>query len=155
MKYVLFVCEQNTCRSPTAEAIFRKLSVREVSSLSLTGCSAGTRVEAPESPPTPVACSVALQHGFNMSDLKARMIDPEDFFIFRHILAMDYQILNDLNNMRPNAAVTEPKLLLEYTDNIPLKEIKDPYGKDIATYDRTFKLIFAGVESFIEHLVKR
>jgi len=154
MKHILFVCEQNLCRSPTAEGIFQKLAREQLPDLRIIGHSAGTRVKVPGSDPSPAACAVALEHGVNISSLRARMLVPEDFYRYGYIFAMDCEILCDLNDMRPDTAATEPQLLLQYTNDARLREVKDPYGGGVTAYDRTFKLISSGVESFIQHIIR-
>ena len=111
-------------------------------------------VKTPGREPSPAACVVAREHGVNISNLRARMMVPEDLYRYAYIIAMDFDILSNLSDMRPDIRATKPQLLLQYTNDTSLREVEDPYGGDLITYNRTFKLISSGVESFIRHISK-
>jgi len=74
MLRVLFICWGNICRSPTAEAIFR----REVEAAGLTDQveidSAGTSREHLGSPPDRRAQAEARRRGLELCDLRARQV---------------------------------------------------------------------------------
>ena len=85
IRRVLFVCLGNICRSPTAEGVFRSIAP----DLETDSCgTAAWHVGKPPYGPMQVA---AGQKGYNLSELRARQIDPSDFDTFDLIVAMDAQ----------------------------------------------------------------
>src|SRR5713101_8646772 len=86
---VLFVCTGNICRSPTAEAIFRKLATD--AGMAVTADSAGTHGYHVGEPPDPRAQKAAAKRGYDLSGLRARTIEDADFQRFDLILAMDQE----------------------------------------------------------------
>ncbi len=85
---ILFVCLGNICRSPTAEAVFKKLvkekGMENLFSIDSAGTSANHRGEASD------ARSIrhAMKRGYVM-DHKARLFSAEDFSKFDRIICMD------------------------------------------------------------------
>ena len=86
---ILFVCLGNICRSPTAEAVFRAIAAREAPELELTIGSAGTADYHVGSSPDARSQEAARRRKYDMSALRARQIEPQDFARFDLILAMD------------------------------------------------------------------
>lgn len=90
---VLFVCMGNICRSPTAHGVFRHKA--RVSGLAdtLMVDSAGTHNYHPDSPPDERSQAHAAMRGYDLSDLRARQIQVEDFETFDLVLVMDWDNL--------------------------------------------------------------
>jgi protein-tyrosine phosphatase len=78
---VLFVCLGNICRSPLAEAAFRREAARI--GLDADIDSAGTGHWHIGEAPDRRARAVALRHGSDISAYRARQVRPEDFRRFR------------------------------------------------------------------------
>ncbi|MEO7367810.1 MAG: hypothetical protein ABIZ36_07625, partial [Gemmatimonadaceae bacterium] len=72
---LLFVCTGNTCRSPLAEAIARRLA-DERGIYDVTVGSAGTSAW-PDAPASDGALLVAMEHGLDLGDHRARVLSPE------------------------------------------------------------------------------
>ncbi|MAI90729.1 low molecular weight protein-tyrosine-phosphatase [Ponticaulis sp.] len=135
---VLFVCLGNICRSPAAEGIVHKLS--ENSGLSLSFDSAGTSGwHTGEQPYAPMRAA-ALQKGYDLSNLRARLFKPEDFSKFDLILAMDNDNLKQIEKQRPAGDDTPVQLFLDYAPDQPVREMPDPY------YTRTFNQVVELIE---------
>src|SRR5512142_2235453 len=98
---ILFVCLGNICRSPTAEAVFREVAAREAPDLTVHVDSAGTADYHIGSPPDPRTCAAAARRGYDLSPLRARSVEPEDFEQFDLILAMDRENLAALRRRAP------------------------------------------------------
>ena len=84
---VLFVCLGNICRSPLAEAAFR----RELKAVALEAeaDSAGTGDWHIGEAPDRRAQAVAKRNGIDISGYRARLVSLEDFQQFSHIVALD------------------------------------------------------------------
>jgi protein-tyrosine phosphatase len=97
MPSVLFVCLGNICRSPLAEAAFRKTA--EQSGLDVHVDSAGTGDWHVGHPPDARAQAVALRNGIDISHYRGRQVGGSDFARFTHIIALDHSNLRDLKAM--------------------------------------------------------
>src|SRR5262245_24007892 len=86
---VLFVCTGNICRSPTAEAVFRKLVADAGMLETIAADSAGTHGYHIGEPPDPRARDAAAVRGYDLSGLRARKFERADFERFDLIVAMD------------------------------------------------------------------
>src|SRR5258708_17037235 len=75
---VLFVCTGNICRSPTAEAIFRKLAEDAGMAGAVTADSAGTHAYHVGEPPDLRAQAAAAKRGYDLSALPAPRIEGAD-----------------------------------------------------------------------------
>ena len=94
---ILVVCLGNICRSPTAEAVLRKLGPED-----LEVDSAGTGAWHVGNPPDPRMQDAAAKRGYDLAPLRARQVRWEDFHRFDLILAMDRENLADLARMAPD-----------------------------------------------------
>jgi protein-tyrosine phosphatase len=66
---------------------------------------------------TPRSQHYALDRGFDMGDLRARLVTEDDFNHFDYIFAMDKQNLADLKAMRPRGYSGELGLFLSLCQN--------------------------------------
>ena len=102
---VLFVCMGNICRSPTAEAVFRRLAPTLAPEIEFEIDSAGTHGYHIGAPPDQRSQRAALEHGIDMSGLRARQLEPRDFDRFDWIVFMDETNRRDaLKLSRPQGA---------------------------------------------------
>lgn len=148
---VLFVCMGNICRSPTAEIIFRG-QVRDAGlETEISIDSAGTGGWHEGNPPDDRAISLGNVMGFDMSHLRARQIQKEDFSNFDYILAMDKSNLYDLREMRPDSFHGHLSLLLDFGDG-ETGEVPDPYYGDRSDYDRVFELVEPAAKGLLTHI---
>ena len=86
----------NYCRSPTAEGVFRAIVQQRAPELPLHIDSAGTHDYHVGKAPDPRSVSAAQRRGFDLTPLRARQVEDEDFERFDYILAMDRANLRDL-----------------------------------------------------------
>jgi protein-tyrosine phosphatase len=124
---VLFVCTGNICRSPTAEGIFHRF----VDDAGLSGQilidSAGTHGYHVGEAPDDRTCRAASLRGYDLSRLRARKFEREDFRRFDLVLAMDRD--NHAHLARLARPEEEPKLkmMMEYSRKFREREVPDPY----------------------------
>ena len=86
---VLFVCMGNICRSPTAHGVFQALVDEQGLSEQILVDSAGTHSYHIGSSPDSRSQSTALYRGVDLSGLRARQFEPDDFVEFDYLVAMD------------------------------------------------------------------
>lgn len=141
MTKVLFVCLGNICRSPTAEAIFRKRA-REAG-LAAQVDSAGTGGWHTGDPPDPRMMKAAATHGYDLAPLRARQVDAGDGYTFDHIIAMDSSNLADLQDLRLDDWTADVRMLLD-------RDAPDPYYGG----ERGFHDVIALLEGGIDRLIK-
>jgi protein-tyrosine phosphatase len=127
MVKILFVCMGNICRSPTAEAIFRHLvqqqrldAVVEVDSAGTHGYHTG---EAPDSRTQ----RAAWMRGYDLSQIRARKVAPQDIEYFDLILVMDKSNLDNLKRLCVPEQYSKLQLFMDYSQRFEESEVPDPY----------------------------
>jgi len=137
---VLFVCLGNICRSPTAEGVFRHKLRAAGLDQQVRIDSVGTGDWHVGKAPDQRTCLAAKQRGYELDDLRARQIEPDDFQRFDLILAMDQSNLSDLKRLRPANAVADVDLFLRRYE-LAVDEVPDPYYGGEAGFDQVLDLI--------------
>lgn len=148
---VLFVCLGNICRSPLAEAAFR----REAGRLGLDAevDSAGTGNWHIGRPPDSRAVAAALRQGIDISHLRARQVRPDDFYLYSDIVALDAVNLADLKRLRPKGASARISLLLDYVEGRQGEGVADPYYGGEDDFNETWADVAAGAQGLAHRLV--
>lgn len=123
---VLFVCLCNICRSPLAEAIFRRDA--EQACFDVEVDSAGTGSWHVGEAPDPRARAVGSARGANMA-LRARQVAPEDFERFDLILGMDSANVAELKRWR-GARPEKVFLASDFAPAFAGRDVPDPYYGD-------------------------
>jgi protein-tyrosine phosphatase len=149
---ILFVCLGNICRSPTAEVVFRAVASREAPDLDLEIDSAGTAGYHVDEPPDRRTRQAASRRGYDMSALRARVVEPKDFEYFDLILAMDRENLRALERRAPAHAHDRLRLFLEFAPEAGVSEVPDPYYGGPNGFEDVLDLIEAASRGLIEHL---
>ncbi len=139
---VLFVCLGNICRSPTAHGVFARLVENSGYSKSILVDSAGTGDWHLDHAPDQRTAQVAASKGYDLSDLRARLVTSADFAQFDYILAMDNANLKDLRAMQPADYQGHLGLFLDFSSQSEYLEVPDPYYGG----DEGFELVFGLVE---------
>jgi protein-tyrosine phosphatase len=127
---VLFVCLGNICRSPTAHGVFQALVDTENLNEHIRVDSAGTGDWHLGHAPDKRTSAVASERGYDLSDLRARLVEPADFNDFDYIIAMDHENMRNLQAMEPDGYRGELCLLLDHSvspDFDQYEEVPDPY----------------------------
>ncbi|ARE42184.1 Low molecular weight protein tyrosine phosphatase [Rhodovulum sp. P5] len=142
---ILFVCLGNICRSPTAHGVFDHMARAAGQPVEVD--SAGTGGWHVGDPPDRRAQAEAAKRGYDLSQLRARQAQPQDFADFDLILAMDRSNLAALERMRPEGNDTPVRLFLEYSDSLQ-EEVPDPY------YEGGFDLVLDLIEDASRGLLR-
>src|SRR5919109_1057470 len=149
---ILFVCLGNICRSPTAEVVLRTLASREAPELDLEVDSAGTAGYHIGEPPDPRTRQAAERRGYDLTTLRARIVEPADFERFDLIVAMDREILGVLRRRAPASAQERVRLLLEFAPEARLEDVPDPYYGGANGFEEVLDLVEAATRGLIQHL---
>lgn len=150
---VLFVCLGNICRSPLAEAAFR----REAEALGLTvaAASAGTgdwHVGYGADPRT-VAC--AARNAVDLNGHRAQQVKPAHFTQYDHIVALDRHNMRDLMAMAPADATALVSLLLDHVPGRAGESVADPYHGDDRDFDLAWRDVSAAAAAMARVLASR
>jgi protein-tyrosine phosphatase len=149
---ILFVCLGNICRSPTAEGVFRAIVARDAPELAIEVDSAGTAGYHIGEPPDARTRQAASRRGYDLSRLRARIVEPGDFENFDLILAMDRENLSVLHHRAPAHARERVRLLLEFAPNATVTEVPDPYYGGPNGFEEVLDLVEAATHGLIQHL---
>jgi protein-tyrosine phosphatase len=152
---ILFVCLGNICRSPTAEAVFRAIAARDAPDLTVEVDSAGTAGYHIGAPPDPRTISAAHRRGYDMSPLRARVVEPRDFELYDLILAMDRENLSALHRRAPAHTRERVRLFLEFAPDAGVTEVPDPYYGGPNGFEEVLDLIEAASNGLLQHLRQR
>ncbi len=93
---VLFICLGNICRSPMAEAIFRKLVTDAGLADQVEIDSAGTGEWHVGSPPHHGTQAILRKNGVSFDGQRARQIQPVDLGHYDYLIVMDSSNLDDV-----------------------------------------------------------
>jgi protein-tyrosine phosphatase len=147
---VLFVCLGNICRSPLAEAAFRREA--RLAGLDIVIDSAGTGNWHVGHAPDPRAQAAALRQGVDIADYRARQVMSADFGLFTHIVALDAQNLADLEALRPDGATARLSLLLDHVPGRQGQSVADPYYGDDEAFELAWSEVAMGATGLLEGL---
>ncbi len=149
---VLFVCMGNICRSPMAEAVFR----RHVTDAGLAAHflidSAGTGSWHVGEPPHHGTLAILSRRGVDPGNQRARQITRSDFDRFDYIVAMDHENLAALQRLRRDSRA-QISLLLAHAPDVSVREVPDPYYT--GGFDLVFDLVDAGCRGLLAHIRER
>ncbi|MEW5837328.1 MAG: low molecular weight protein-tyrosine-phosphatase [Pseudomonadota bacterium] len=155
---VLFVCMGNICRSPTAEGVF----ARKVSEAGLGQRiridSAGTHAYHIGNPPDERTQRAAHRRGYDLSRLRARKVEAQDFTRFDYVLAMDEDNLAILQRLRAQADAASPRghlgLMMDFAEEATryAREVPDPYYGGEAGFERVLDMIEAAAEGLLARI---
>lgn len=151
-KRVLFVCLGNICRSPAAEAIFRKQIVEngedfieEVDSAGLNGYHNGEMADSR-------MVLVANKRGYKITSISRKFNPNIDFEKFDLIVGMDDFNVKELKNLAKKPEhISKISKMTDYGDGISHSEVPDPYYGG----EKGFELVLDILENCSEGLITK
>lgn len=154
---VLFVCLGNICRSPTAEAVFRRKAEQAGWSALLQADSAGTAAWHVGKAPDARSQAHARVRGYDLSPLRARQVGAQDFHDFDHIIAMDHDNLSALRELEASAgsgARARLGLLLAHHGDTLRQDVPDPYHGGDSGFEEVLDLVENACDGLLRQLLK-
>uniref|UniRef100_UPI00398EC70F low molecular weight phosphotyrosine protein phosphatase isoform X3 n=1 Tax=Pristiophorus japonicus TaxID=55135 RepID=UPI00398EC70F len=149
-KSVLFVCLGNICRSPIAEATFRKLATDQGVVNKWMIDSAGVIDINVGNSPDSRALSCLRQQGTETTH-KARQVTKDDFLTFDYILCMDESNLRDLKRKADKVKNYKSEIqLLGSFDPQQKRIIQDPYYGSEKDFEEVYQQCLRCCTAFLE-----
>ncbi|XP_019109671.2 low molecular weight phosphotyrosine protein phosphatase isoform X1 [Larimichthys crocea] len=150
MRSALFVCLGNICRSPIAEAVFRKMATEGGVVDKWRIDSAATSTYEIGNPPDHRGQACMKRHDVPMRHV-ARQVTKEDFMNFEYILCMDESNLSDLNRKAKSVKNSRAKVeLLGSYDPQKQRIIKDPYYGSDEDFEKVYEQCVRCCKAFLE-----
>lgn len=151
---ILFVCLGNICRSPSAEAVMKKL-VQEagmsdrikVDSAGIIGYHEGERADARMR-------SHAARRGYTLESI-SRPVRTDDFFDFDLIIGMDNRNIADLQQKAPDpSSVEKIHQMTEYSRTPLYDHVPDPYYSGAEGFELVLDLLEDACKGLLDELVR-
>ena len=149
---VTFVCMGNICRSPTAHGVFRQ-RVRDAGLAEAVAVdSAGTHDYHPGEAPDPRSQRHARRRGYDLSDLRARVLVPADYARADLLLVMDEANLAHASRRCPPAHGHKLRLLTSFCRVHRATEVPDPYAGGAEGFEHVLDLVEDACDGLLEHV---
>ncbi len=149
VRFLLFVCTGNTCRSPMAEQVFRD---RMPSGAGWSAESAGLGA-APGSRASCEAVEVLREVGLDASEHRARPVTSALVDRADAIVVMTHGHKSELERRFP-AATGRVRLLTSYAPHGEAQDIFDPIGMPVSGYRKCLEEIAHAVSDLVVCLVQ-
>ena len=149
MKTILFICTGNVCRSPMAEALFRRAAAGRGEFRAL---SAGLGAMDGQ-PPTAHSVEAMRKLGVDISEQRSRMLTAELVRQADYIFGMTHNHVDTVALLYPPAA-EKTFLLREFDDTLESyeKDIGDPIGSSYEVYEDCRDQIEQGIASLMKFM---
>lgn len=150
---ILFVCTDNLSRSPTAEEVLRQKALQRGLGQQLEVASAATHDLNTGEPIDYHVQKHALRRGYDLSALRVRLLQPEDFEHFDLILAMSG---SNLQTLRTQCPVQHQAKLQAFTDFCSAvgTDVPDPFYGQPQDLEQVLDLIEEGCEGVLSKLTE-
>ena len=144
---ILMVCLGNICRSPLAQGILR----HKAKGTDIETDSAGTANYHVGDPPDPRSIFIARKYDINISDLRGRQFETEDFDRFDKIYVMDsgnYERVIAL--ARNDEDRTKVDFIMNEVEEGIDTEVPDPYYGGDMGFENVYTMLDKATDSIIE-----
>ncbi len=132
-----------------AEGVLRHLAKEKGIDLEID--SAGTNHYHTGEPPDDRAQAAMRKYDLDISDLRARTIEPHDFESYDLLLVMDQSNLKEVRSLAPREHLKEKvRLLMDYAPGFGADEVPDPYYGGDEGFDEVYQMLVAACEALLE-----
>lgn len=150
---VLFVCTGNICRSPTAEAIFRRFVADRGIDDRFRIESAGTHGYHVGHGADMRSALAARGRGYDLSTHRAKKLRTEDFTDFDFIVVMDDENMRAIAAICPAEHRAKVTYFLEHAPALGVREVPDPYYGGDAGFEHVLDLCEAAALALLDDIV--
>lgn len=143
---LLVVCTGNTCRSPMAEALLRRML--EEAGIDAEVRSAGTHA-AKGWPAHPLASAVAREADLDLSSHRAQPLTRELLLWSDTVLCMSRAHVNRVRELDDSV---DARLVTDFDPDPDADGVVDPIGQEREVYVKSFAAIRSSLEGFVARL---
>lgn len=144
---VLFVCLGNICRSPLAEAAFRRAATDAGYDLHVD--SAGTANYHVGEPPDPRSIAEAERHGIDIAHYRGRQLVVEDFHRFDFIVGMDRSNMANIARLDPGDGKARVAMMMDLVPGREGAEVSDPWYGGEDNFRDTWEDVSLGAKAIL------
>lgn len=152
---IVFVCTGNICRSPTAEAVLRRMAAERGLADRIEAASAGLEDWHAGAPPDARSQAHALRRGYDLAAQRARHFTRHDFERFDWVIAMDTGHHDRLRRLCPPQHARKLRRAADFSDRVPAGGVPDPYHGDARAFEAVLDLVEAVCEGVIAEVPGR
>jgi len=151
---LLFICWGNICRSPTAEAVMRRMAEDAGLSGVVEVDSAGTSLEHLGAPPDRRATAEADRRGLDLRSQRARRIQPDDWERFDLLLVADEPVERALlRQAPPGADLSKVHRMTAFgPDAGVVDEVPDPYYGGEDGFELVYEVVERACGGLLDHV---
>jgi len=146
---VMFVCLGNICRSPMAEAIFRKMVADRELADRFTIASSGTGHWHLGEPPHVGTRLILSEHNIEVGNKRSQLLKKEDFQNFDYVIAMAQENVDDIQYIHHKNV----RRLLEFAPVGYTLDVPDPYYEN--NFEEVYDLVTAGCKGLLDYIIEK
>lgn len=149
---ILFVCLGNICRSPAAEAVFKSLAEKEITTHSFNIDSAGTSAYHAGERADSRMRKMAIKRFYNLTS-RSRQFIYSDFKKFDYIIVMDNKNYKDVLSIdKENKYINKVKLITDFSKNYFNSDVPDPYYGGNEGFNEVLNILEESCQGLLEYL---
>ncbi len=146
---VMFVCLGNICRSPMAEAIFRKMVADRELADRFTIASSGTGHWHLGEPPHVGTRLILSEQNIEVGNKRSQLLKKEDFQNFDYVIAMAQENVDDIQYIHHKNV----RRLLEFAPVGYTLDVPDPFYEN--NFEEVYDLVTAGCKGLLEYIIEK
>ena len=151
-KKILFICLGNICRSPVADAIFKK-TVKEAGLYTIEIDSAGLINFHEGEPADSRMRRYALERGYNVDHISRPLRPHFDFEYYDMIIGMDDQNMAELKN---HSKKVKPRstfhLMTDFRKAMTYTQVPDPYYGTRKDFELVIDIVEDACNGLLKHI---